>query len=174
MNSIITLLMGVILGVITCFSVHEDQFRYITISITDNKKLYSLQKQVDYYQNIERALVGINASNEQISYLLQASAKYNVDAEWLGALMYSESSCIHRRHAEKGVVGLCGINTNANKNLPYNPYTDSGNIMDSAYLLRNYLDVYKTYPKAIKRYKGYSKKGEVQALEVQRIYRSMQ
>jgi hypothetical protein len=57
--------------------------------------------------------------------------------------------------------------------LPYNPYHDSGNIMNAAKLLRDYLDIYGTYFLAIKRYKGYSKKGEIQAQGVMKIYRSL-
>jgi hypothetical protein len=57
--------------------------------------------------------------------------------------------------------------------LPYNPYHDSGNIMNAAKLLRDYLDIYGTYFLAIKRYKGYSKLGHKQAKEVIKTYRSL-
>jgi hypothetical protein len=45
--------------------------------------------------------------------------------------------------------------------------------MNAAKLLRDYLDIYGTYFLAIKRYKGYSKKGEIQAQGVMKIYRSL-
>lgn len=64
------------------------------------------------------------------------------------------------------MVGICGINTKANKNLPYNPYTTKGNIYCSAYLLKQYLDIYGNYREAIARYKGYSKLGFKQADKV--------
>lgn len=69
--------------------------------------------------------------------------------------------------------GQCAINTKANKHLPYNVYANFGNILVGAYLLRGYLDIYETYPKAIKRYKGFSKLGERQANHVISIYNSI-
>jgi len=46
--------------------------------------------------------------------------------------------------------------------------------MDSAKLLRDYLDLYGTYYLAIVRYKGWSALGRQQAKEVMKIYRSIQ
>jgi hypothetical protein len=57
--------------------------------------------------------------------------------------------------------------------LPYSPYSDTGNIFDAAKLLRDYLDLYGTYFLAFKRYKGYSKKGEIQAHQVMVKYHSI-
>jgi hypothetical protein len=57
--------------------------------------------------------------------------------------------------------------------LPYNPYHDSGNIMNAAKLLRDYLDVYGTYFLAIKRYKGWSKLGHKQAKDVMHLYNTI-
>ena len=45
--------------------------------------------------------------------------------------------------------------------------------MNAAKLLRDYLDIYGTYFLAIKRYKGYSKKGEIQAQGVMRLYNTI-
>jgi hypothetical protein len=57
--------------------------------------------------------------------------------------------------------------------LLYNPYSEFGNILDGAKLLRDYLDLYGTYPLAFKRYKGWTKLGEKQSQEVMKIYRSL-
>jgi hypothetical protein len=80
---------------------------------------------------------------------------------------------MHRSHALSCVAGLCGINLGCGSDIPYNPYTDAGNIMDSAKLLRDYLDLYGTYFLALKRYKGWSSLGQKQAEQVMKIYRSI-
>lgn len=88
-------------------------------------------------------------------------------------MIASESSFRSRSHALGCVIGLCGINLGCGSVIPYDPYSDYGNILVSAKLLRDYKDIYKTDLKALARYKGYSALGFRQAENVMEIYRSI-
>lgn len=85
-------------------------------------------------------------------------------------MIKSESDFQEVCHALPYVIGQCAINLNANPNLPYSPYSDFGNKLNGASLLRGYLDLYGSYFLAFKRYKGWSKLGDNQAHTVMGIY----
>ena len=137
------------------------------------REVDSLTKELKSYRATASELESLGASHRQAIQAIKAAELYNLDPKMLGALIASESSFISRHHAIPNVVGLCGINLNANPDVPYEPYNDFGNILDSAFLLKEYLVLYRTYPLAIKRYKGWSDLGRSQAHTVMGIYRTI-
>jgi len=138
-----------------------------------NHEISELTKHLQYYRSTTRAIESLGASHTQAIAVIRAADEYSLDPLLLAALIASESGFKHTSHALPGVIGICGINTQCGSILPYSVYTDRGNIMDAAKLLRDYRDLYHSDFLAIKRYKGWSSLGHQQALAVMKTYRSI-
>ncbi len=111
----------------------------------------------------------------QAKTIIEASNRYNIDPVLISVLIKSESAYKRDKHSLKGVIGLCGINTNVWKDLPFNVYLDSGNIEACAYILNHYLEKSDyDYLKAITKYKSNTNAGYLYALEVMKKYEEKQ
>lgn len=174
---ILTAIVAIVITISTFFITVEQNEYESTILSQKIDSLYDqleiTERELNYYKRTNASITNLGASEDQSIDIIYAAHKYDLDPKALAALIYSESSFKNRVHSEEGVIGLCGINTKANSDLPHNPHTDAGNILCSAYLLRQYLDTYGTYSKAFKRYKGYCQLGAEQSAKVQQIRKDM-
>lgn len=104
--------------------------------------------------------------------IYEAGKHYKVDPLLLTAIIKSESNFRpYPKHKLKHVVGIAGINVDAHKELLlYNPYSVKGNIYASAQIVSAY-NKDNNMTIALAKYKGYSKLGKQQALEVLEDYK---
>lgn len=138
-----------------------------------NHEVNILTKELNSYHITQESLEDLGASPIDAKRAMMASEVYGIDPKWDGALITSECSWKEVTHDLPYVKGKCAINTKENRHVKYNVQSEFSNMLAGAQLFREYLDVYETYPKAIKRYKGWSPLGESQARHVMKIYHSM-
>ena len=130
-------------------------------------------------QNLYQLEIAYNELNEKAQdmdtiqgVIYEAGKHYKVDPLLLTAIIKSESNFRpYPKHKLKHVVGIAGINVPVHQNLlMYNPYSVKGNIWAGAQILSSYSkDGNMTL--ALTKYKGYSKLGKKQALEVIEDYK---
>ena len=130
-------------------------------------------------QNLYQLEIAYNELNEKAQdmdtiqgVIYEAGKHYKVDPLLLTAIIKSESNFRpYPKHKLKHVVGIAGVNVPAHQNLVmYNPHSVKGNIWASAQILSSYnKDGNMTL--ALTKYKGYSKLGKQQALEVIEDYK---
>lgn len=132
-------------------------------------------------QNLYQLEVAYNELNEKVQdmdtiqgVIYEAGKHFKVDPLLLTAIIKSESNFRpYPKHKLKHVVGLAGINVLSHQDvLMYNPYSVKGNIWAGAQILSSYnKDGNMTL--ALTKYKGHSKLGKQQALEVIEDYKSI-
>ena len=130
-------------------------------------------------QNLYQLEIAYNELNEKAQdmdtiqgVIYEAGKHFKVDPLLLTAIIKSESNFRpYPKHKLKHVVGIAGINVNAHKEtLLYNPYSVKGNIYASAQIVSAY-NKDNNMTIALAKYKGYSKLGKQQALEVIEDYK---
>lgn len=130
-------------------------------------------------QNLYQLEIAYNELNEKAQdmdtiqgVIYEAGKHFKVDPLLLTAIIKSESNFRpYPKHNLKHVVGIAGINVDAHKEiLLYNPYSVKGNIYASAQVVSAY-NKDNNMTLALTKYKGYSKLGKKQALEVIEDYK---
>ena len=144
---------------------------------------HKLELQTAYFniteQNLYQLEIAYNELNEKAQdmdtiqgVIYEAGKHFKVDPLLLTAIIKSESNFRpYPKHNLKHVVGIAGINVDAHKEiLLYNPYSVKGNIYASAQVVSAY-NKDNNMTLALTKYKGYSKLGKKQALEVIEDYK---
>lgn len=130
-------------------------------------------------QNLYQLEIAYNELNEKVQdmdtiqgVIYEAGKHFKVDPLLLTAIIKSESNFRpYPKHKLKHVVGLTGVNVLSHQDvLMYNPYSVKGNIWAGAQILSSY-NKDGNMALALTKYKGYSKLGKQQALEVIEDYK---